>query len=191
MKNFPTANQLTGRAIGSIFFAVFGAIWIALALYAKQRFNVATVTWLTGDLLVLLATATWLLRQAKRFQKLPEDPARGRSFTLINAVQWIVISIAAFVFARLNLEAYLMSAITLIVGLHLFPLGRLFRYPLHNVTGGILVAWAAASSALVPVENLQGTAALGTGIILMLSSFATLVIAGTAVRRAAPAYSAR
>jgi hypothetical protein len=97
----------------------------------------------------------------------------------------------ALAFARFNLEAYVMCAITSIVGLHMFPLARLFRYPLHYVTGATLVAWAATSAAIVPAQQLQGTAALGTGIILLLSAFATLVIAGTVVRRATPAYAGR
>jgi hypothetical protein len=191
MKTVITANQLVGRAIGSIFFSAFGALWVLLALYAKQILSVATVSWLLADLLVLLTTAFWLLRQAKRFPKMPADQTCGRAFMWVNAVQWIAISIVAFSFARFHIDAYVMSAITAIVGLHLFPLARLFRYPLHYVTGGILVAWAAVSAVIVPAQNLQGTAALGTGIILLLSAFATLAIAGTLVRRAGPASSAR
>jgi hypothetical protein len=191
MKNTPTANQLSGRATGAIFFAAFGAIWVALGLYAKERLNLATASWLAMDLLVLLVSAVWLMRQAKRFEKLPDDPARGRAFGRINLIQWVAIAIVALTLGRLRLEAYVMCAITLIVGAHLFPLARLFRYPLHYVTGGALVAWAGVSAAIVPVEQLQGTTAMGTGIILLASSFTTLAIAGTAVRRAGMTWAAR
>jgi len=37
------------------------------------------------------------------------------------------------------------------------------------------------STMLVPADHLQGTCALGTGILLWLSAFATLIIAATAV----------
>ena len=80
-----------------------------------------------------------------------------------------------------------MSAITAIVGLHMFPLARLFRYPLHNLTGGLLVAWAAVSVALVPVAEMQGTTALGTGMILWASAALTLAIALRASQQPAAA----
>ena len=63
---------------------------------------------------------------------------------------------------------------TLIVGLHFFPLTRLFRYPQHHVTGGALVAWALGCLALVPRESLQSTTAFGTGDILWVSAAVTL-----------------
>ncbi|WP_263350168.1 hypothetical protein [Acidicapsa acidisoli] len=191
MKNTPTANQLTGRAIGSIFFAVFGALWIVLALYAKQRLNLTTATWVASDFTVLLVMALWLFRQARRFPKSPDDPALSKAFNRINAIQLAAVCITAFAFARLHLDAYVLCAITAIVGLHLFPLARLFRYPLHYVTGTALVAWAVASAGLVPADQLQGTCALGTGILLWLSAFVTLAIAATIARRASTGYAAR
>ena len=81
------------------------------------------------------------------------------------------------------MDAYTTSAITTIVGLHLFPLARLFRYPLHYLTGGLLVVWAAASAALVPMAEMQGTTSLGTGVILWLSAAATLGLALQASRQ--------
>ena len=65
--------------------------------------------------------------------------------------KWTAVFIVAFSFARLHIDAYTTSAITAIAGLHMFPLARLFRYPLHYLTGGLLVVWAATSAALVPV----------------------------------------
>jgi magnesium-transporting ATPase (P-type) len=189
MKNTPTANQLAGRAIGSIFFAVFGALWIILALYAKQLLSVTTVTWVAMDFAVLLVMAMWLFRQARRFARSPEDPAQKKAFNRINVIQWVAVAVTAFTFARLHLDAYVMCAITAIVGLHMFPLARLFRYPMHYVTGTALLAWAATSAIAVPADQLQGTCALGTGILLWLSAFATLVIAATLARRASSSYS--
>jgi len=191
MKNTPTANQLSGRAIGSIFFAVFGALWIVLALYAKQRLNLATLAWAASDFTVLMVMALWLVRQARRFPRVPDDPAQTKAFNRINAVQWVAVCVTAIAFARLHLDAYVMCAITAIVGLHMFPLARLFRYPLHYVTGSALAGWAAVSASLVPADQLQGTCALGTGILLWLSAFATLTIAATVARRAGTRNSER
>jgi hypothetical protein len=183
MKNSQTANQLGGRAIGSIFFAVFGAIWLLLSLYAKEMLTVTTVTGVLTGMAVLLGAAQYLLRLAKRWPRVPDDPAMGRAFAWINVIQWISVAVVAITLAKLHLDAYVISAIAAIVGLHLFPLARLFRYPLHYATGALLVAWALASALFVPVEEMQGTAALGTGAILWLSAAATLTIALRAARR--------
>jgi hypothetical protein len=177
MKDFPNANQLSGRAIGSIFFACFGTGWLFLALTAKQIINPATVAGTVAGMVALLLTAAYLMRQAKRWPRVPDDPAIGRAFGRVNAIQWIAIAVTAFTLGRLHLDAYTPSAVAGVVGLHMFPLARLFRYPLHHATGALLLGWAVATAVFVPAAELQGTAALGTGIILWLSAVVTLAIA--------------
>ncbi len=183
MNNAQTANAFSGRAIGSIFFAGFGALWLALSLYAMERLRVATVFGVLVGAAVLLLAALYLLRQAKKWPRVTDDPAVGRYFGWINAIQWTAVAIVALSFTKLHIDAYIVSAITAIIGLHLFPLARLFRYPLHYGTGTLLVAWAAASAMLVPAEQMQGTAALGTGIILWLSAAVTLAVGINAARQ--------
>jgi hypothetical protein len=85
----------------------------------------------------------------------------------------------------LNRTVYIPSAITAIVGLHMFPLGRIFHYPAHYRAGAIMLAWAVASVVFVPVEELQGIAALGTGVILWISAAVTLALALQAARQSA------
>jgi len=177
MENFPNANQLSGRAIGAIFFTCFGTGWLFLGLAAKQIISPATVAGTMTGMVALLLTAAYLLRQAKRWPRVPNDPAIGRAFGWVNAMQWTLIFVTAFTLGRLHLDAYTPSAVAGIVGLHMFPLARLFRYPLHHATGALLVGWAAASAIFVPVTEMQGAAALGTGIILWLSAVVTLAIA--------------
>jgi hypothetical protein len=172
-----TANQLSGRATGSIFFSGFGALWIALALYIKQTLTVDLAIGIGAGLAALLLTSCWLLRQAKHFPKLPENKFVSREFNRINAMQWIAIAVVGFTFARLHIDVYVLSAITAIVGIHMFPLAKLFRYPLHNVTGAALVVWASVSVLFVPADHLQGVTAIGTGIILWLSAAVTLALA--------------
>jgi hypothetical protein len=186
-----TANQLSGRAIGALFGAGFGAIWLALALYALGRLSAVLVAGLLLVLAGLVLAALGLLRTAKRWPRVPDDPAIGRAFGWINAVQWAAVAIGAVTLNKLHLDAYVMCAITAIVGLHMFPLARLFRYPAHYVTGAVLVTWACLSAVMVPIEHLQGVSALGTGIILWLSAAVTLALAFQATRRPADSLARR
>jgi hypothetical protein len=180
-----TANQLSGRAIGALFFSGFGALWIALALYALERLNATTVSGLMLGLAVLLLAALNLLRAARRWPRVPDDPAISRTFNRVNAAQWIAVFLAASALHWLRLDAYVINAIAAIVGLHMFPLARLFRYWPHHLAGAVLVAWAAACVFLVPVEHMQGVTALGTGVILWLSAALTLLLASLAARSSA------
>ena len=117
MKNFPNANQLSGRAIGSIFFACFGTGWLFLALAAKQIINPATVAGTLVGMVTLLLTAAYLLHRARRWPRVPDDPAIGRAFGWVNAIQWIAIAVIAFTLGKLHLDAYTPSAVAGIVGL--------------------------------------------------------------------------
>jgi hypothetical protein len=169
-----TTNEFRGKAIGATFFTGFGAIWLGLSLYIREILSTTTITLLVVGTLSLLLGCLWTYRQADQWPEVPEDPATGRIFNRINAAQWIAIAVVAFSFARLHLDAYVLSAITAIVGVHLFPLARLFRRKLHLVTGSLLVLWASVTVLAVPVEHMQGITALGTGIILWVSAAISL-----------------
>jgi hypothetical protein len=185
MQKMQTANQLSGRAIGVIFFAGFGAIWLSLSLYALELLHATTLSGVLLGMAVLVLAALYLLREAKRWPRVPDDPVLSRAFNRVNVAQWIAIAVVVFALSRMHLDAFVMNAITAIVGLHMFPLARLFRYPPHYVTGTLLVVWAAASAVIVPVEHLQGVAALGTGTILWLSAAVTLTLALRDARQSA------
>ena len=187
MEHTHLANQLSGRAIGSIFFSFFGVVWLGLAFYIRQALTTGTIIGLASLLGVLILTALWLFKQSTRWPKATEDPNRSRAFNRVNAIQWIAVAVIAFSFSKLHLDAYTMSAITAVVGIHLLPLAKLFRYPMHNITGAALVLWASATVLLVPTEILQGITALGTGSVLLTSA---AIAQGLAVRAAMRANAA-
>jgi hypothetical protein len=189
MKSFPNANQLSGRAIGAMFFAGFGTGWLFMALAAKQWIGFVTVSGVMMGMLFLFLAAFYLLRQSRRWPRVPDNPAMRRAFAWINAIQWTAIALVVFSFAKLHIDAYVVPAITTIMGLHLFPLARLFRYPLHYATGAVLVVWAVASATLLPVGQMQGIASLGNGLILWVSALVTLTIGVRAVRQPVPGSS--
>jgi hypothetical protein len=166
-----------------MFCAGFGALWLVLSLLARQQLGVAAVAGIALGLAAQLVGAMYLLRLAKRWPRVPDDPAVGRAFAWINAIEWIAVAVVAFTLNRLRLDAYIMSAITAIVGLHMFPLGRIFHYPAHYRSGAVMLAWAVTSVAFLPVEHLQGIAALGTGVILWVSGALTLAQAIPAGRQ--------
>ena len=189
-----TANQLTGRAIGALFLAAFGSAWLAFGFAAIQRLHPATATLVGLGLLALVLTGSWVLRHAKRLPAPAPDLANTRReqrerrvFGVVNAVQWGAIFFAGWLLPRLGLTAYFMPAIAAIVGLHFFPLARLFHYPVHYVTGGALLVCVLGCLLLLPRPEWQACVALGAGIILWLSASYSLVQAVRVLRNRQPA----
>ena len=187
MQNPLTSNRIGGRAVGALFFAGFGALWLVLALYAKQWLTVDSGIAVACGAGLLVFGALALLRRARALPTEPENPALGRAFRRINIFQWIAVAVVAFTFARLHIDAYVISAITAIVGLHMLPLARLFHYPMHYATGTSLILWATVSALDFPIDAMQGSTALGTGIILWLSALGTILLAVRLLRAGAAA----
>lgn len=185
MQTIQTTNNLSSRAIGSMIFTGFGALWFVLGLYVRQQLSAANVAWVAGGMLALAALCTHVLRLAEPSPVSPDDAGRNRAFHTVNAAQWVAVFIVLAILRRLHLDAYGVAAIAAIVGLHLFPLARLFRNTLHYATGTALVAWAACVSWLAPVDTMQGITALGAGTILWLAAAVTMTIALYALRGSA------
>jgi hypothetical protein len=188
MPNQRSANSLRGRAIGTMFFAFFGGFWFFIALYARQQLNVASISTVLLGMLVLGLAAYKLMRLSDQFPRVPEDPTIGRKFGLINLIQWGSIAVLVPTLGKLHLDVYVPTAITLIVGLHMLPLARLFRYPQHNITGCALIVWAGAAMLIAPADSMQSTTCIGTGSILWLSGAVTLIRAYRGAHQ--PKYSA-
>jgi len=169
-------------------FAGFGLGWLYTALAGMQKLDAGAAIAVDLGAMALLTAAEYVLRQAKRWPRVADDPKMGRAFAWINTIQWTAIAAAVFGFGRLHIGEYIVPAITAIVGLHLFPLARLFRYPMHHVTGALLVAWGAASCLLFSRDTMQASA-LGAGVILWASAAVMLLLAMSAMAAAKAVHS--
>ena len=150
----------------------------------------------TGAVAVLILAAfaipaLWVLKRASTLPKQTLDPeveaGISRTFNRANTAQWIAIPVAIVLLNLMHQAAYIVPAIATIVGLHLFPLAHAFRYPIHYVTGALLVLWSAASVFMLPRENVASMGALGTSAILLLSAAYTLTNTALAARRVSDA----
>ena len=184
MDRSQTAEAISGRATGVLFFAGFGTLWFCTGLAAMHRLNVGTGAVAAIILAGLVVPALWVLKRSSALPKQTVDPEVeaqiSRTFNRANTAQWIAIPVAVVLLNVVHQTAYIVPAIATIVGLHLFPLARAFRYPMHYVTGALLVLWSAASVFVLPRENVASIGALGTSAILLLSAAYTLTNAARA-----------
>ncbi|TDN37257.1 hypothetical protein E4631_25165 [Hymenobacter sp. UV11] len=168
-----TAYPLVGSALSALVFAFFGSAWLSLGLAATHQLTRATALVVGAGLLLLVLLASWVLRQAKRLPApaaRPADAVQARRqwqvFGLVNAGQWGGIFLASWLLPRLGLAVYFTPVMAVLVGVHLFPLARLFRYASHYWTGGAFLLWVAGCLLLLPSSQWQADVALGAGVIL-------------------------
>jgi hypothetical protein len=173
-----------GRAIGAMFFAIFGGAWLAL-----WNYRAAPHRWLLYGLIAAAALALFLFarNRYRHYDVLAvghtHTPGRrhaGRWFQLINAAQWLLILIVGNVLVNLGRAAWVLPAVVAIVGLHFLPLARLFAYRPHYLTGIALLLVALVVPQLAPAGPADPGVCLGAGLILWVSALWGLVGSGAA-----------
>ena len=183
-------EQAHSRATGALFFVGFGTVWVATGLSQVHRSSAAALTCLGVVAVLLLIAIAQLMRRSRELppsQASAEEQVRTeRMFAAVNIIQWVSIGTAVAVLNLLHMPEYIVPAISIIVGLHLFPLAGSFKNPQHYATGAVLLLWPLGCLALLPRPHVSGVCALGVGILLLLSAAATLARVFAVVRTAQP-----
>ncbi len=172
----------------------FGTVWYALAdLVISPTVAIALAVAVPGIVvLVLLLRGASRLRARMRAQAADGDDdgsddgrrrADGRRFALINAVQWVAIVLAVVAANVLHAPERIPSLIALIVGLHFFPLARLFRAPVYNLTAGAMCVAAVASFAMSGEVGAGFVTACGCAILWATAAYVLRAASRWAVAR--------
>jgi hypothetical protein len=181
MNRSEPAKAVSGRATGALFFIGFGSLWLSTGLSALHRLNSFSAVGVAIVAAALVVPAVRLLRRAGRLSQAnagsAEKAKAWRVFRVVNIIQWTGVVAAVILLNIFHLREFIVPAIATIVGFHLFPLARVFRYSVHYVTGTLLVLWSVGVVLAVPREKLPSLGALGTATILLVSAAYTLTIA--------------
>ncbi|MFJ9417876.1 hypothetical protein ACIRPT_27525 [Streptomyces sp. NPDC101227] len=158
-----TRAELRGRATGSGILAFFAVGWTGCGISALPSTVGLALLAVAG--LTSVTVAALAIRNARRAATAPEGgesargKATGRRFGLVVTAEWIGIFVAVRILGAFGYTELIPAAIALAVGVHFFPLARLFGVPAYHLTGTALCLIALATALLVP---LTGTDALGT-----------------------------
>ena len=165
------AARAFGIAIGNLFLGCFGMVWIVLGLKSAEKMNPLVLTLLSGFLVALVVASMYIMRRT--YGLLDRSQANrtaqkkiNRQFGLVNFLQWSFIFAAVFGLPRLGLTRWIVPAIVFIVGIHFFPLARLFKARMHYLVGAIIVAWAIIDPILFSAGEADSMGAIGMGAIL-------------------------
>ncbi len=114
MDRSQTAEAISGRATGVLFFAGFGTLWFCTGLAAMHRLNLGTGAIAALILAALVIPALWVLKRASGLPKQtanPEVEAQiSRTFNRANTAQWIAIPVAVVLLNIVHQAAYIVPA---------------------------------------------------------------------------------
>jgi hypothetical protein len=157
-------EEIRGRAVGVVVMSFFGLGWTSWGLSADLPGPVETVLTVVSVLATLAAivSAVIIFRRSAALPSgaaVERDRAVNRRFGLIVAAEFIGIYIAARILAAVEHTELIPMIVCLGVGIHFFPLTRLFKVRLYDLTGAALCLLSLATAVLAP---LTGEAALWT-----------------------------
>lgn len=170
-------------AMGALNLTIFGAIWALAALGnwpPAPAWSFAAVALVAAILAVVsigrLVAAGKLPATSVDQQDVQQEQRARTWFTVIFGVQALLIAVAVFGLVRLERPALIPVVVAVIVGLHFWPLARLFQTPLYWFTGVLLLLCAAAS--LLIEDTTLRLLALGLAAALVLWLSAALLLIG-------------
>jgi len=164
-----TIGRKRGIGFGALFFSVFGALWLtgAAALAYGRNVSIDTTIWAIGALIFFAALRVILTNKLPKGDAVLEAQLsrRGKIFMIVNVIQYAAIFLMVHLLGSYGYSDWQIPTVMLIVGLHFFPLAKLFSNRAHVLTGAALVALAiiypfAGHGPLDPVGS------LGAGLIL-------------------------
>jgi hypothetical protein len=178
------SKALTGMTTGAAIMFVFGIVWLLVGL-SGGRFSPALVR--VGLAVVGFGLAIGIAAHAVRAGRVARNasPATteqaaigrqiGRRFGRINAMQWGAIVPAIVVLNLVHRTELIAPAIAIIVGLHFFPLARLFQRPSYYATGILGCAIGVAGFLISDPAVRLSAVGLSFGLLLWLTVLDVLV----------------
>lgn len=145
------ALNVSGLARSALVLAIIGAVWASAAISALHGAG-GRVLWFAAAVVlgVLCAPAARLARRSGRHAGATWQPRQRRRFALIVVAEVAVIVVAVAVASASGHSLIAVPLIVLVVGLHFFPLARLFAQRRYVLTGAALCLLTAVSLTVVP-----------------------------------------
>lgn len=158
------------RAKGAMFLIAFGALWLGSWWWFAERERLWLLALIAGAAVVLFAMALRIYRANRAAHSVHSRPEQARktsrTFRIINAIQWALIVLGVNVLHAAGLGNWEVPFTILVVGVHFFPIARVFRYPPYYVTGALMVLLAVAYPFVSGAGPLSPVGLLGAGVIL-------------------------
>ncbi len=164
-----------GRAVGAIVCAGFGAYalywWTQAAISGDQR------PWFSANAVVTAILVVWAIANLAALRHAPRVALDKRQvrfyrigYLLIVATEGAAISVGGPILVHFHRPELYGQWVGAVVGLHFFPLGKLFKLPLYYWTGAAISLAAFGSLLISPSPLRSAITAGGTGLALWITA---------------------
>lgn len=162
------------RAIGAMFFSVFGGAWLVLWVHRAHADRLSFLIPVIAIAACIVLLAYYRFRQHRHglaaIGDSPQKQRSGRLFHSVNGGQWVIIVVGGNVLANIGLSSWVIPFAIFIIGLHFLPLAHIFLNPPHYVTGAALMALAIVYPYVAAGGPADPVGCLGAGTILLMSA---------------------
>lgn len=167
MRRFAIAGLLIGNG--------FGAVWLGWAIRAFA--GPSAPVWPAYAVALGLFAVAVLRRDGNaRFAGTRRNQRTPLVYLAVVAGEVIALNVMVYELQSHSLLAYLYPSIGLVIGLHFFPLARLFGMPAMNLLGAVMVMAAFAAFGAASIGLPKDIAVGGDALINGLSLMATTVL---------------
>ena len=175
------AGVVFGRGIAAIITTGFGFMWLGWGLSVFPALPPAIWVVDVTVAVVLMAFAVTAVRRGRKMMKArgaPRDDfwqTRRKAFgivTLLEVLGCIIVVVLANLYQRPD---WIAVGISLVVGLHFLPLGRIFGVASYYWVGTLIVVWDILAIFALKSLNLTASAGIATGVILWAAAIHILV----------------
>ena len=183
------AQFAAGRCTGAMLFCTFGAVWLALGLFAFGLLHWPVVL-LLGAVVALTIILARLLRNRLKaaIDREPPHPRQkqdDRTFAWINAAQGLAIFLLFAILPRLGHQEFAVAGAVIVVGLHFLVMPPLYRSRSNLVLGVAMTVWGMLCMIVFHGDRMIAFAALGAGLLLWSIAAWALHTASSIARRLA------
>ena len=165
---------LARRAQGAIVLSVFGTAWLlwGVAVGFPSNYGLLAIAAAAGGALFVAARRVFKARRAAVVASLQPKRVSNikRQFRTINIAQWVAVALVGCFLPLTGKQALVIPAVVAIVGIHFLPLGVLYRYRAHLMTGAALIADACANPIWSNYLDHQAGVGIGAGVVLLTSA---------------------
>lgn len=142
MDSVKLAKDIKGTADGLSFMILFTLIWTIIAELALDSWNYRLI-----GIIFLIVIAVGIIyylklnkiikpyRNESKNEESSEDKKRGNRFVIIFVTEGLAILVAKNILININMNRLFIPCLALIVGLHFYPLAKLFKRKIHYYVG--------------------------------------------------------
>jgi hypothetical protein len=174
------AGAAFGRGMAAIITTTFGFMWLGWGLGVLGGLPAAIWAGYFCIAATLMAFAVTAVRRGRKMMRAQGASrsdfwqTRRKPFgivTVLELVGCIIVVVLANAFRRPD---WIAVGISLVVGLHFLPLGKIFGIASYYWIGSLIVLWDILAITVVKSWNLTASAGIATGAILWASAIYAL-----------------